>query len=235
MVLFRRRSQHAQTRVNRNPIISRNRPPVLRPSFRPVVPAYPRCYRKPRRSQTMPRSTSLLISPAKPPRRTRAAHPAINRFPTPLFSSSSESLFSQLLYFHNHLRCPIDFSSVYSVPPASAPSVLSRFFKSFPVNGLRALALSCASFRTSNPLFSIACTLFCKNTGGWGCPPATNHGQESRVTESHVNEPRSNFFRMSTHAKSRGGRSPIRASSTVQCSRRANLRPFGGLNRANPR
>ncbi|MCU1240744.1 MAG: hypothetical protein JWO71_1470 [Candidatus Acidoferrum typicum] len=34
-------------------------------------------------------------------------HPDNDRFFTPLFSISSELLFSQLLCFHNHLRCPL--------------------------------------------------------------------------------------------------------------------------------
>jgi len=34
---------------------------------------------------------------------------------------------------------------------------------------LRALELSCLSFSQPDPLFSIVCRLFFKNTGGWGC------------------------------------------------------------------
>jgi hypothetical protein len=44
-----------------------------------------------------------------------ALHPQIGRFLTPLFSSTSELLFSQLLCFHNHLRCPLVFPHVQRV------------------------------------------------------------------------------------------------------------------------
>jgi hypothetical protein len=51
-------------------------------------------------------------------------HPAIDRFFTPLFSASSELLFSQPLSFHNHLRCPLVFSNRAlhePTAPASSP------------------------------------------------------------------------------------------------------------------
>ena len=57
----------------------------------------------------MPRSTSLLISPATIPSPRPALHSVSHRFFTPLFSASSESLFSQLLCFHIYLRCPLLF------------------------------------------------------------------------------------------------------------------------------
>src|SRR6266404_3522730 len=101
-----------------------------------------------------------------------AVHPENDRFLTPVFSSTSESLFSQLLCFHIYLRCPLLFSSVYSVParptggpPASVPSVPGRFFKSFAVNGLPPLVLSCLSFSRSLPLFSVTCSLLLQNRG----------------------------------------------------------------------
>jgi hypothetical protein len=102
-----------------------------------------------------------------------AVHPANNRFSTPLFSASSGLLFQQLLCFHNHLRCPLVFSS------ASNFQILRRHrsrqhanvqtfqhVDSFAVRGLRALVLSCLSFSHSSHLFSSACGLFRQNTGG---------------------------------------------------------------------
>jgi len=54
----------------------------------------------------------LTVSPFRPSfLQSLAVHPANDRFSTPLFSASSESLFSQLLSFHNYLRCPIVFSA----------------------------------------------------------------------------------------------------------------------------
>jgi hypothetical protein len=46
------------------------------------------------------------------------------RFVTPLFSSTSELLFSQLLCFHNHLRCPLVFRCA---DQTSTPDALSPF------------------------------------------------------------------------------------------------------------
>ena len=48
-------------------------------------------------------------------------HPANHRFFTPLFSASSESLFSQLLCFHIYLRCPIVFSNHVLHETSSSP------------------------------------------------------------------------------------------------------------------
>jgi hypothetical protein len=53
----------------------------------------------------------LTVSPfrasfVQPP----VVHPTNRRFFTPLFSAASELLFSQLLCFHNHLRCPLVFA-----------------------------------------------------------------------------------------------------------------------------
>src|SRR6202035_4492261 len=78
---------------------------------------------------------------------------ANNRFFTPLFSTFSELLFSQLLSFHNHLRCPLLFSSVRSIPAASVRSGVISFFKSFVIRRLPPLRLSCLSFSHSFPLF----------------------------------------------------------------------------------
>src|SRR5258705_6081640 len=94
----------------------------------------------------MPRSTSVQTSPTLIPSPLSARHPPNHRFFTPLFSSTSEPLFAQLLCFHIYLRCPLVFSSAPSVYPTSVPSVLRRSLKSFAINGLRPLVLSCLSF-----------------------------------------------------------------------------------------
>src|SRR5712672_3367001 len=96
----------------------------------------------------MPPSSSVQTSSTIIPSRLSALHPANHRFFTPLFSSTSEPLFPQLLCFHIYLRCPLVFLSVYSVParpaggpPTSAPSV----FRSFPEVLCREwLAASCS-------------------------------------------------------------------------------------------
>jgi len=102
-----------------------------------------------------------------------AVHPANNRFSTPLFSASPELLFPQFLCFHNHLRCPLVFSSASnfqvlrrhrSLQPANVQTF--QRVDPFAVRGLRALVLSCLSFSHSSHLFSSACGLFRQNTGG---------------------------------------------------------------------
>ena len=95
-----------------------------------------------------------------------AVHLANYRFSTLLFSGASELLFSQLLSFHNHLRCPLVFSFLRSAPAASVRSGAISFFKSFVITRLPPLELTCLSFSHSLPLFSKACGLFCQNTGG---------------------------------------------------------------------
>ncbi len=42
--------------------------------------------------------------------------------------------------------------------------------KSQSLNSLAPLEISCLSFSDPHPFFSIACSLFSKNTGGWGIP-----------------------------------------------------------------
>src|SRR6266404_6032133 len=104
----------------------RNRSPAPQPSLRPVVPAYHACYIPPRHSQPMPRALPSLNSsatiPPPPPATLRANH----RFFTPLFSASSECLFSQLLCFHIYLRCPLVFFR-----PALSSQAISRLPRVF--------------------------------------------------------------------------------------------------------
>jgi hypothetical protein len=104
--------------------------------------------------------------------------PPTHRFVSHAFSCTYELPFSQLHCFQKHLRCPMLFSSVYSVHPASVPSVLGRAFKSFAVNGLPPLVLSCLSFLRWRRLFSVTCGLFCKTpgVGGYTGTAATNFG-----------------------------------------------------------
>src|SRR5258707_8852982 len=113
----------------------------------------------------MPRSTSVQTSSTIIPSPLSALHPANHRFFIPLFSSTSESLFAQLLCFHIYLRCPLVFSSAPSIYPTSGPSVLGHSLKSFAINGLRPLVLSCLSFLLRPRLFSAAFGLLFLNTG----------------------------------------------------------------------
>src|SRR6266404_6621303 len=69
-----------------------------------------------------------------------ALHPENDRFLTPLFSSTSELLFSQLLCLHIYLRCPLLFSAT-----------LNLQYPSFCQRSLRLCAL-CVS--VANPSFS---------------------------------------------------------------------------------
>src|SRR5437868_5605510 len=63
----------------------------------------------------MPHSPSLLTSTATIPSQLPAAYVKNDRFFTPLFSAASESFFSQLLCFHDHLRCPLVFLNPFTI------------------------------------------------------------------------------------------------------------------------
>jgi hypothetical protein len=66
----------------------------------------------------------LTVSPFRPSfLQPPVLHPENNRFFTPLFSTTSELLFSQLLCFQNHLRCPLVFrcADQTSTPDALSP------------------------------------------------------------------------------------------------------------------
>jgi hypothetical protein len=150
---------------------------------------------------TAPLSSFFLPRPA--------VHPAKHRFSTTLFSVTSELLFSHLLCFQKHLRCPMLFSSVYSVPPVSVPSVLGRVFKSFAVNGLPPLVLSCLSFLPWRRLFSVTCGLFLQNTGGGVSPQPL-----SPLVYADADSPRPTYVRVEkTHRR----RSRCGAGTGVPC------------------
>jgi hypothetical protein len=62
-------------------------------------------------------------------RASAVGHP-FHRFSTPLFSASSELLFSQLLSFQEHLRCPMLFSNfAFQAPPSTASSAKSFIYR----------------------------------------------------------------------------------------------------------
>src|SRR6266404_2883889 len=78
-----------------------------------------------------------------------ALHPQNDRFLTPLFSSTSELLFSQLLCFHIYLRCPLLFSPALFKDLPRSPQALSPLSTAFTPN------------RSLSPLS----TAFTQNTG----------------------------------------------------------------------
>src|SRR5712672_152460 len=120
----------------------------------------------------MPRSTSVQTSSSIIPSSLPAPHPANHRFFTPLFSFTSEPLFSQLLSFHIYLRCPLAFSphaSIQRIWPISSLRSLRLCGKSRRFLRLAPLVLSCLSFFLRPRLFSAACGLFLQNTGGGVC------------------------------------------------------------------
>src|SRR5882757_7487279 len=124
----------------------------------------------------MPRSTFVQTSSTKIPSPLSALHPANHRFFTPLFSSTSEPLFAQLLCFHIYLRCPLVFSSEPSIYPTSVPSVLGRSLKSFAINGLRPLVLSCSLFCSALVCFQRLADSFCKTPGvGYAASESQEH------------------------------------------------------------
>ena len=126
----------------------------------------------------MSRTTSLLTNQVRTPPGPPSPHPQNARFLTPLYSNTSESIFSQPLSFHIHLNPP-------GVPPphplftpgprkALCPRRTPRYAalaNSSALNSLPPLFLSCPSFSPRHPLFSVVCSLFSQNRGG-GVSPA---------------------------------------------------------------
>jgi hypothetical protein len=107
-----------------------------------------------------------------------ALHPVNDRFFTPLFSASSESLFSQLLYFHIYLRCPIVFSPTSKFPDLSALGAmfsLSTLLSSAACPLFMSLA---ALFASRSFCFQCFADSFCK-TPGWGYPAAIAERSET--------------------------------------------------------
>jgi hypothetical protein len=87
-----------------------------------------------------------------------------------LFSATSELLFYQLLCFHKHLPCPIVFFLNAQIPGPSALRTVLSLSTLFSSAACRLIVFSLRVFPHSSPLFSIACSLFCKNTRVWGYP-----------------------------------------------------------------
>src|ERR1700694_3151291 len=83
----------------------------------------------------------------------------------PLFSYSYELLFLQAFSFDNHPHCP-GVSPMELTTKAFSPSLrpLCLCGKLRIFIFLQTLFSSCRSFSAPSPLFSIVCTLFCKNT-----------------------------------------------------------------------
>jgi hypothetical protein len=99
-------------------------------------------------------------------RRLRASVPPwqIQRFSlAPLFSYSYKSLFPQPLSFHIHANPPGCF-----LLPCICTSHGSRVTSHAVSYSCHLFRLSLRSFLHSFPLFSIACSLFSRNTRGWG-------------------------------------------------------------------
>jgi hypothetical protein len=121
-------------------------PAAPQPSLRPVVPAYPSCYRLPRRRG--------LDSDAR--------------------TNASPSCSSNFLRYHSVSTRTAIHPSLYWPPASTLPTLRDPLCprlhrKSICFRCLRTLYLSCSSFPASRPLFSIVCALFDKNTRG--CVP----------------------------------------------------------------
>lgn len=99
--------------------------------------------------------------------------PPTHRFVSHAFSSNCELLFSQLPCFQKHLRCPMLFSSAYSVPPVSVPSLLGSCLQ---ILCCKWLAASCSLlplfFTRPSFVFSSLQPLFAK-CRGWGTSAAS--------------------------------------------------------------
>src|ERR1700730_9759109 len=123
----------------------------------------------------------LTVSPFRPSFfQPPVVHSTNNRFFTPLFSASSELLFSQLFCFHNHLRCPLVFRSI--LQPANVPT-----FKR--ANSRRFILLQPLGFLFRAPVLCFqSFAAFFARKGGWGTPSRSfppvsrSKSQHSRVT-----------------------------------------------------
>jgi hypothetical protein len=113
----------------------------------------------------------LTVSPFRPSfLQPPAVRPPNRRFFTPLFSTSSESLFSQLLCFHIYLRCPIVFFSTSKFPGPQLLAVRCFLSQLFCRQQLAAsLSLLPLFFPLVPFVFSGLRTLFAKHPG-WGYP-----------------------------------------------------------------
>jgi hypothetical protein len=110
----------------------------------------------------------LTVPPVRPSfLRPPAVHPANHRFFTPLFSTSSEPLFSQVLCFHIYLRCPIVFFQRQNSPTSvlSVRCFLSQLFCPQPLAA--SLFALCAFFRTRSLCFQSIAASFAKYPGVW--------------------------------------------------------------------
>ena len=147
----------------------------------------------------------LTVSPFRPSfLQPPALHPANNRFLTPLLSSTSELLFSQLLCFHIYLRCPLVFPCPRQASPPNPLSPL-LLITSLQSPQFHALTHSFAQQESAiSHYFNSFRTLSLFN-GGWyppsaarlrttsaTCSPATSHQSPvtssmcSRITEHRV-------------------------------------------------
>ncbi|MCU1242419.1 MAG: hypothetical protein JWO71_3145 [Candidatus Acidoferrum typicum] len=94
-----------------------------------------------------------------------STHPANDRFFTPLFSASSDLPFSQLLCFHNHLRCSLLFSATLNFQMFRP---FQRAKTRLPITTFRMnTCKSVSKQRTLTPFRMNTC----EKTGGRGCPP----------------------------------------------------------------
>src|ERR1700730_9408207 len=116
------------------------------------------------------RSRGALLTPPVTIPSPLPALPCTNhRFFTAFFSAPSELLFSQLLCFHNHLRCPLVFSLAaktsqrHPPSPTTSHSATSHLFSG-----------SCRLFASLASLFPIPVACFQSfaasfhKEGGWG-------------------------------------------------------------------
>jgi hypothetical protein len=172
----------------------KNQPPAPQPSLRPVVPAYPPCYRLLRRGRGSAVNVALrlisLCPPAFPlihfaPRTQTVRKSSFVRNPTasnPIqkFPSCGPFVFMVLrIAFPANLL----YSNTSALPTGCAPQTLFRSTTTstcrpsssilFIINQLRTLVLSCRSFPHSHALFSITCRLFVQKQGGGGTPPSS--------------------------------------------------------------
>ena len=120
----------------------------------------------------MPRFPGVLSSPASIPSWSPAIHPANDRFFTPSFSSSSESIFS----FHIDLRGPLVFRSVCPSGRGLRALVLCFPLTLLSLAAWRLLFSLASLFRSSTFCFQPFAASFLK-TGGWVypstiCPPS---------------------------------------------------------------
>jgi hypothetical protein len=132
-------------------------------SFSPQPPVYPRPLFRLATCHPLPTFPRFLFS------YTYELPLPTDRFASPLFSWSYKLLFPQTLCFDNHLRCPLFFGSVLSLPVRQADLCTEGSLTPFPASHTKNVPITpFAATHTKMPSRKpFPCHTY-KKAGGWG-------------------------------------------------------------------